>query len=178
VVLPHGLSVAYGNQCDSLVLHVLVDVCLDVDAHLRGALIHDRVDRLVVQQATHSDTLLLSSTEHLVPIVVRVPSVVPTNQVVEFHLVEDALQVLIRNPLGPHVGDGMRIDNLVTESALREVGTLRDVEDLVNRGLVDLSTEEGPELTENAEERALTATVRPSNEEVHPRLNAEVHGFD
>ena len=48
--------------------------------------------------------------------------------------------------------DGVRIDNLVTQCALREVGALRDVEDLVNVRLVDFASEKGPQLTKNTEE--------------------------
>ena len=72
----------------------------------------------------------------------------------------------------------MRIDNLVTKSALRQIGSLRDVEDLINGWLMDYATKNWPELPENTEQRRFTATVGSCDEQVHARPDLKVHSSD
>ena len=61
VIFPEGFSVRDGDEGDSLILHVLVEVALYVDAHSAGTFVQDGVDGLVVNQASHCNTLLLTS---------------------------------------------------------------------------------------------------------------------
>jgi len=74
--------------------------------------------------------------------------------------------------------ESVGVDQLVTQGAVREVGSLRDVENLVSLGLVDGTSSGGPELSENTEERTLTAAVRASNHKVHAFLDLEAHLLD
>ena len=61
MVLPQRISVANRDQSDSVVLHVRVEVAFDVDANCRSAFVEDGINRLVVDQARHSDALFLAA---------------------------------------------------------------------------------------------------------------------
>jgi hypothetical protein len=156
----------------------LVEVALDVDAHCAGAFVQDGVDWLVVNQASHGNALFLTSGEDVVPVSNGVPGAFSAYEVVEAHFIQDDLKALLINLFSSHLFDGVRVDNLVTKCALRQIGSLRDVEDLVNGWLVDYATEDWPELTEDTEQRRFTATVGSCDEEIHPRLDLKVHGSD
>ena len=78
-------------------------------------------------------------------------------------------------PFPPHLINSMWVYNLVSECPLGQVGSLGYVEDLVDGGFVHASAEHGPELAEDAEEGGLAAAVRAGDEEVHARLDAEIH---
>lgn len=69
----------------------------------------------------------------------------------------------------------MGVDDLVSEGATGQVGSLRDVENLINRRLRQFATLRRPELTKDSEERRLAASVRTRNKQVHAWLNLKVH---
>ena len=95
MVLPEGVSVTHSDKGDSNLLHVSVQVSLDVDAHSAGALVQDCVGRLVVNQTGHRDSLLLSATQHIIPIVELVPSTFSGHEVTKTHFVQNRLQILL-----------------------------------------------------------------------------------
>jgi hypothetical protein len=72
---------------------------------------------------------------------------------------------------------GIWINNLISESSVGEVRSLRDIEDLFNRRFVKRSSEQGPEFTQNSEQRTLSATVGTGNHEMHAWLDGERHLF-
>ena len=59
-----------------------------------------------------------------------------------------------------HVGDGVRVDDLVSESSIRQVRSLWDVENLIDGGLCQSAGFGWPELTQDAEQARFTAAVR------------------
>lgn len=61
MVLPQSLPMAHGNQCNSGVLHVRVEVSFDVDTDGGSALVENRVDGLVVDQARHCNALFFAA---------------------------------------------------------------------------------------------------------------------
>ena len=69
----------------------------------------------------------------------------------------------------------MRVDDLVSQGAFRQVWSLRDVEDLINCGFVDATAKHRPEFSQDTEERGLSAAVGPCDEQVHARLDTEIH---
>ena len=74
VVLPESVAMGHGDQSDTLLLHVRVEVSLDVDGHSGGALVEDSVEWLMVDEARHSDALLFTTRKNIRPVVERVPS--------------------------------------------------------------------------------------------------------
>ena len=91
VIFPEGLSVRDGDEGDALILHVLVEVALDVDAHSACAFVQDSVDGLVVNQASHGDALLLTAGEDIVPVSNGVPGAFSAHEVVEADFIQDDL---------------------------------------------------------------------------------------
>lgn len=71
---PDSRSVTDGDEGDSLGLHVVVQVLLNIDGDRTGALIQDSVLGFVVQETSHGDTLFFSSGKDIVPVVLGVPS--------------------------------------------------------------------------------------------------------
>ena len=178
MILPEGLSVADCDECDSLVLHVLIEVSLDIDAHGRGALVEDSINRLVVNQTRHRHTLLLSSRKHIVPVILGVPTTFTCRQVFKLDFIENLLKLVFIDTLSSHLLLSVRVDDLISQGSLRQVRSLRYVKDLVDGGFLNAAAEYGPKLTQDAEERRLTATVGSSDKKVHARLDLEVHSLD
>ena len=77
-----------------------------------------------------------------------------------------------------HLALGVGVYDLVSEGAIWEVGSLRDVEDLLNVGLVDLSSEDRPQFSEDSKQGALSAAIGSSDHQVHSWLDTEVHLLD
>lgn len=173
--LPECLSVRDCDKCDPLVLHVLIEVALDVDAHGRGALVQDRVDRLVIDQARHCHTLLLTSRQHVVPVVLRLPATLTLHQVFKLDLSENRLKFLLVNAFAFHILDSVRVDNLIAQCSLWQVGSLGDVEDLINGWLLHAPTEHRPQLAQDTEQRRFPTTVGSRDEKMHAGGNIETH---
>ena len=144
VKLPERLPVADRDQRDPLVLHVLVQVALHVNAHRRGALVQYRIYRPVVNQSSHRHALLLTAGKHVIPLVLRVPTTLTLHQVFKLDLSENFLEFLLVDTLAFHVLNCVRVYNLIAQCSLGQVGSLRDVEDLVDSGLLDAAAENGP----------------------------------
>ena len=64
---------------------------------------------------------------------------------------------------------------MVAKGAVRKVGPLRDVEDLLSRRLGERAALGWPELTQDPEEGRLAATVGTRNQQVHSWLDHEAH---
>lgn len=61
----------------------------------------------------------------------------------------------------------IRVYQLVSQSAERQVRSLRNVENLVKWGLVYCATRCGPQLSQDSEEGRFSTTVRPCDHQVH-----------
>ena len=95
MVLPESVSVADSDQGDALLFHVGVQVTLDIDADGTCALVEDGVLGLVVDQATHGHPLLLTATEHVVPVVFSVPATFTADEVLQADLAEECGELII-----------------------------------------------------------------------------------
>ena len=98
VVLPESFTMGDCDERDALLLHVGVEVALNVDRDGAGAFVKDGVEGLVVNEARHRNPLLLSTGEHVRPVIVRVETVFLTgNDVRKSHVVHDPLQILLNS---------------------------------------------------------------------------------
>ena len=78
-----------------------------------------------------------------------------------------------------HISEGIRIDDLVSESPGREVRSLGDIEKLVEVGsLEDTVVLNGPEVSEDSEHGRFSAPVRTADNDVLASLDLEVHSLD
>ncbi len=176
--LPECLSVRDGNKSDSLVLHVLIQVALNINTQSRGALVQDSVDRFVIDKSSHCNSLFFTPWEHVVPVVLRVPAPLSWHQVLKLDLVENNLKFLFVDSLAFHLFDRMRIDDLVSQSPLRQIRSLRDVENLIDCGLVDTATKNRPEFSKNTEKWRFSTSVGSCNEKMHAWCYTEIHWLD
>ena len=96
MVLPEGFTMGDCDERDALLLHVAVEVTLNVDRDGAGALVKDSVQGFVVDKTRHRDPLLLTSRKYVSPVVVRVETVLFTgNDMRKSHVVHDPLKVLL-----------------------------------------------------------------------------------
>ena len=73
---------------------------------------------------------------------------------------------------------GVRVDQLVSQRAGRQVGSLGDVEDLRNVRLVNSATAGRPKLAQNSKQRRLAASVGTCNHDVHVWFYFKTHLLD
>ena len=62
---------------------------------------------------------------------------------------------------------GVRVDDLVSKGTWWQVGSLWDVEELVDVRTFEYSTSQRPQSTQYSEKRAFSASVGTSNKSVH-----------
>lgn len=84
----------------------------------------------MVDQSTHCDSLLLAARQNVVPVVVGIEAVIlSSGKVAQLNDVKDFLNIIIGFTGSTHLLDSLWINDLVSESSLRQVGSLRNVED-------------------------------------------------
>ena len=176
VVLPERLSVADRDQSDALLLHVSVKVTLNVHAHRTGALVKNGIEWLVVDESGHGHALLFTAGEHVSPVIIGVPAIrLTSNDMRKAHILHDLVQIVVGDASALEIGDAVRVDNLVAKATVGQVGSLWDVENLLNRWLSQGATLGRPELAKNSEEGGFAAAVWSRDQKVHARLDLEVH---
>jgi len=79
------------DESDALALHVIVKMTLHVHTYGACALVQDRVLGFVIYQAGHCDALFLTTAQHVVPIVMCIPTSFSVDQVSKPHFREDVL---------------------------------------------------------------------------------------
>lgn len=178
MIFPEGVSVADSNQSDTLVFHVGVEMALDVHTDGGGAFIEDGIAWFVIDKSTHGHSLLLSTTQNIVPVIAVLPSSFSVNEVCKSDLLEDLEKHVIGGTVSSALLNSMWVDYLVTEISGRQVWSLWDVEDLIEGWLMENATGDWPELSHNSEEGTLTTSVWTSDEKVHTWLDLEVHLWD
>ena len=67
------------------------------------------------------------------------------------------------------------VNNLISERTVWQVGSLRNVEDFVTAGLVDLTTSGRPQLAQDSKKGTFAAPIRSCDHHVHARVNLEAH---
>lgn len=68
--------------------------------------------------------------QHVSPVAYSVPASLALHDVAEMNPLHDAVEVLIGHARSVKVGNSLRVDDLLTEAAKREVRALWDVKDL------------------------------------------------
>lgn len=161
MVLPERVSVRDSDECDTHLLHVGVEMAFNINGHSASALVQDGIQRLVVDQTSHSDSLLLTAGEDIAPVVEGVPAVLLTSDdMSKSHVFHNFKQIFFSDALLLHLGEAVRVDDLVSKRANWQVGSLRDVEDFLYRGLGQGTCLGRPELTQDTEEGRLSTAVR------------------
>ncbi|KAI3487477.1 hypothetical protein L1887_48581 [Cichorium endivia] len=173
VVLPQRRPVRDGEHGDAELGGVVVHDLLDLERDGRGALVQDGVLGLVVEEARHGDALLVAARKSVAPLALHVPAALACDNVLDLQHAQNVQQVLVGLAARTHLLRRVWVNDLVSERAEREVGTLRDVGELGRGWLLDRAAVHGPETTEDAEERALAASVGADDEQVLARLHVE-----
>ena len=95
VVLPESFTVRNCNQCDVHFLHVGVEETFNIDRDSRGALVKNGIQRFVIDQSSHGDSLFFTTRENISPVVVSVPTVLFTcNNMCQTYVLHDSQKVL------------------------------------------------------------------------------------
>lgn len=81
MILPESVSMTHSDQGDALLFHVGVQKTLDIDTDCTGALVENGVLGLVIDEATHGHPLLLSTAQHVIPVVLSVPAAFTSREV-------------------------------------------------------------------------------------------------
>lgn len=179
VVLPQTAPVTDRHEGDSQRLGVIIHDFLRLERHRGRTFVEDGVPWAVVKQPRHSDALLQTAGQHIAPLGLGIPAFfVQRYQVLEIQDLENVQQVSIGNALGAHRTEPVRVSDLLAEGAPRQIGSLGNVEDLSEGGLVHGAAIDGPETTENAEEGRFAAAVGAYNKEMVALFKREGKGFD
>ena len=101
MILPESVSVTHRDQGDVLLFHVGVEMALNVDDNCTGALVKNGIFWPVIDQATHGHSLLLTTAEHIIPIVLSVPAAFTLSEVAEADLAQQCVQILVRDIPSP-----------------------------------------------------------------------------
>ena len=149
-------AVADGEERDLELARLRVQDVLDVQRYGAGALVQDGELGLVVEETGHGDALLLASRQDLGPVVDGVVAAFSLDEVAQLHFIEDLQQVPVGRALLRRL---VGVDDLVAQAAHRQVWSLRNVEQVIELWPKDLPSEQGPELAEYSETRALAAAV-------------------
>ncbi len=176
MIAPQAPAVRDRHERDAERLGRLVHGLFDLERHRRRALVQDRVPGRVVEEAGHGDALLQADGEGGAPLVLGVPAAGAVEDVRDGDGGEPAGEVGVRDALGAHVPDRVRVDELLAQGPAREVGPLRDVEDGSVRRFAHRAAVDGPEAAEDAEEGGFAAAVGADDEEVRAGADGEGEG--
>lgn len=116
----------------------------------------------MIQKAREAHPLFLTAAEHILPLLPRVPPALAVGEVPQAGVVEHALEVVLRDALGPHVAVAVRVDDLVPQGADAEVGPLGEEHDAVLAvvlGAADEAAVDRPEAREDARNGRLADAV-------------------
>lgn len=179
MVLPQAAAVADGHEGDAQGLCVVVHDLFGLEGDAAGALVEDGVLGAVVEEAGHGDALLEAAGKDVAPLRLGIPAlVVEIDEVLEAQKLQDGEEVGVADAAGAHLAQRVGVDYLLAERAAGEVGTLGDVENGAEGGLVDRTAVDGPEPTQDSEEGRLATAVRSDDKQVIAVLQLEGEGLD
>lgn len=95
----------------------------------------------MVKQTSHSYSLFLTSRKHVVPVVDRIETLLALFDVVELDPFQKISNFIVCTGYAVF---GVGVDDLISESARRQVGALRDIEKFVHVGSVENTSSQGP----------------------------------
>lgn len=148
---------------DSLLLACLVKQTLDIARNSASTLVNEGILRLVVQQASNSESLLLTTTKNVLPLLAGVPATFTLRQVSKTSLVEGALQVVLVLAFLAHVGLTVRVNDLIAERTDAEIGPLGKEHDAIFAVVLRSAHKTpvyGPKPGDHSRNRTLTHAVR------------------
>lgn len=174
VVLPQTAAMADGHESDSYSLGVVVHDLFGLQSDTASALVENGVLGAVVEEPGHGDALLQTAGEGVAPLGFGIPAFrVHVDEVLELKELENGEEIRVGDASGSHLPQRVRVDNLLAERTTRQVWALREVENGVERRLVDRAAVDGPQATENAEERRLAAAVGAHDKQMVPLCQGE-----
>jgi hypothetical protein len=86
----------------------------NINAHSTSAFVQYSIGWFVVDKSSHSDSLFLTTTQNVIPIIDRSPASFSLNQVAKFHFIKDGLKIIIRNVSFLLILNGVWIDELIS----------------------------------------------------------------
>lgn len=131
----------YREQCYTQLLSTVIKLGLHIHAHRRSAFVQNSKQRFMVEQTSHSNSLLLSSRQHIVPVINSIETFFSLLDVVKLYPAQKPADLLI-TPSDSFFG--MRVDNLISESTRGKVRALRNIKELVHVRSVQNPTSERP----------------------------------
>ena len=150
-------------------------MAFDIHAHSTGAFIKNSICWPVVDESSHCHSLLFSSTEHIVPVILLVPATFSIHKVAKSDFLEELEKVIVILTSSLVVLVGFWIDELISEGTVWQVWSLRNIENLVNVGFMKNTRSNWPKLSHYTEQGTLSATVWSLNEKMHTWLDLKVH---
>ena len=126
----------YGDQCDSAILHILIQVSLYVHADSRCAFIENSIFRLMIDESAHGHSLLLTTRKDIIPIVDVVPALFTLDEVSKSDILELLHQVIVGDTFSAALLNGVGVNELISQATNWQVGSLRNVENIIHAGLV------------------------------------------
>lgn len=130
-ILPQG-RVNKDRLTNPLRLAPLIQQALDITAHSTRPLIDKRIPRLVVQHTRNRHTLLLATTQHVLPVLARIPPALAVRQVAQLRLLKHAVQFELAAARVAHIELRVRVDDLIAQRARAEIRPLREEHDAVH----------------------------------------------
>lgn len=148
VILKQTAPVGHGKEGNAQLLGLVIELGLYIHAHRRSTLVQNGKQRPVVEQTSHGDPLLLTSRKHIVPVVGRIKSLLTLLNVVQLHPFQELSDLVV---FPGYAVFRVRVDNLVSESAWRQVRTLRNVEQLIHVRTVEHTSCQRPKSAQYTE---------------------------
>lgn len=132
----------------------------------------------MINKSAHGHSLFFSTTQDIIPVTAVFPSSFSVTNVCKSNLLEDLHKHIIGGTSSSGFLNAVWINKLVSEVSSRQVWSLWDIENLIQRWLVEDTTGDWPELSHDSEEGTLTTSVWTSDEKMHTWFDLEVHFCD
>jgi len=119
MVLPESLTMTDSNQSDTLTLHIRVEMTFDINRDSRGTLIKDGILRLMVNQTSHSNSLLLTTREHIFPFSISIKSIsLSLNHMGQFYLFHNFIDSIVIISLCFHLLNCVWVNDLISQGSI------------------------------------------------------------
>lgn len=91
VIFPESVSVGDSDKGNTLTLHVGVQMTFNINTNCRSALIQNSISRFVIDESSHSDSLLFTTTQDIIPIISRAPATFSSDKVSKSDFIKNML---------------------------------------------------------------------------------------
>lgn len=166
---------------DALLLASLIQQPLNITRHRTSPLINKRILRLVIQQPRNSNPLLLATTQHILPLLPRIPPALAVRQVSQLSQIQRPLQIILVLALITHIHLAVWVDDLIsqrTNAQVRPLGQEHDAVHAVFLGPGHKTAVDGPETRDDARDGRLACSVGAGDQEVLAAADDERQRLD